>query len=70
MWEHLLSGFSFLLVFDRHNIWLLQINKDLSYVKRFNAQEALEYGLIDRILRPARIKADAPRKETAQQGQA
>ncbi|CAL9146252.1 ATP-dependent Clp protease proteolytic subunit-related protein 2, chloroplastic-like [Musa acuminata AAA Group] len=47
-----------------------KINKDLSYVKRFNAQEALEYGLIDRILRPARIKADAPRKETAQQGQA
>lgn len=70
MWECLLSGFSFLLVFDWHSIWLLQINKDLSYVKRFNAQEALEYGLIDRILRPARIKADAPRKETAQQGQA
>ncbi|XXG43161.1 hypothetical protein AAC387_Pa01g3264 [Persea americana] len=40
-----------------------KINKDLSRMKRFNAQEALEYGLIDRVLRPPRIKADAPRKE-------
>ncbi|XP_077235560.1 CLP protease proteolytic subunit 2 [Tasmannia lanceolata] len=40
-----------------------QINKDLRRMKRFNAQEALEYGLIDRIIRPPRIKADAPRKE-------
>ncbi|KAL2646355.1 hypothetical protein AAZV13_05G049000 [Glycine max] len=40
-----------------------QITKDLSRMKRFNAQEALEYGLIDRIVRPPRIKADAPRKE-------
>ncbi|XP_022995667.1 ATP-dependent Clp protease proteolytic subunit-related protein 2, chloroplastic-like [Cucurbita maxima] len=40
-----------------------QINKDLSRMKRFNAQAALEYGLIDRIVRPARIKADAPRKD-------
>ncbi|KAL4340495.1 hypothetical protein GQ457_08G027280 [Hibiscus cannabinus] len=39
------------------------INKDLSRMKRFNAQEALEYGLIDRIVRPPRIKADAPRKD-------
>lgn len=37
----------------------MQINKDLSRMKRFNAQQALEYGLIDRIVRP-RIKADAP----------
>lgn len=42
---------------------LMQIYKDLSRVKRFNAQEALEYGLIDRIVRPPRIKADAPRKD-------
>lgn len=41
----------------------VQINKDLSRMKRFNAQEALEYGLIDRIARPPRIKADAPPKE-------
>lgn len=41
----------------------MQINKDLSRMKRFNAQAALEYGLIDRIVRPARIKADAPRKD-------
>lgn len=40
-----------------------KINQDLSRVKRFNAQEALEYGLIDRIVRPPRIKADAPRKD-------
>lgn len=33
-------------------------------MKRFNAQEALEYGLIDRIVRPSRIKADAPRKDS------
>ena len=32
-------------------------------MKRFNAQEALEYGLIDRVVRPPRIKADAPRKD-------
>ncbi|KAI5655619.1 hypothetical protein M9H77_32806 [Catharanthus roseus] len=41
-----------------------KIHKDLSRMKRFNAQEALEYGLIDRIVRPSRIKADAPRKDS------
>ncbi|KAL3619386.1 ATP-dependent Clp protease proteolytic subunit-related protein 2, chloroplastic [Castilleja foliolosa] len=41
-----------------------KIHKDISRVKRFNAQEALEYGLIDRIVRPRRIKADAPRKDS------
>ncbi|CAI9093839.1 OLC1v1029424C1 [Oldenlandia corymbosa var. corymbosa] len=41
-----------------------KVHQDLSRVKRFNAQEALEYGLIDRIVRPPRIKADAPRKES------
>ncbi|XVF52717.1 hypothetical protein PTKIN_Ptkin05aG0040900 [Pterospermum kingtungense] len=40
-----------------------KINKDLSRMKRLNAQEALEYGLVDRIVRPPRIKADAPRKD-------
>ncbi|KAH7514080.1 hypothetical protein FEM48_Zijuj11G0050500 [Ziziphus jujuba var. spinosa] len=40
-----------------------KIYKDLSRMKRFNAQEALEYGLIDRVVRPPRIKADAPRKD-------
>lgn len=45
-----------------------KIHKDLSRMKRFNAQEALEYGLIDRILRPARTKADAPRKDVAGSG--
>ncbi|CAK9135963.1 unnamed protein product [Ilex paraguariensis] len=40
-----------------------KIHKDLSRMKRFNAQEALEYGLIDRVVRPPRIKADAPRKD-------
>ncbi|KAL3498721.1 hypothetical protein ACH5RR_041453 [Cinchona calisaya] len=41
-----------------------KIHEDLSRMKRFNAQEALEYGLIDRIVRPPRMKADAPRKES------
>ncbi|KAL4188045.1 hypothetical protein AMTRI_Chr09g42180 [Amborella trichopoda] len=45
-----------------------KINKDLSRMKRFTSQEALEYGLIDRILRPPRVKADAPRKEQAGSG--
>ncbi|KAL5731394.1 endopeptidase Clp [Ranunculus cassubicifolius] len=40
-----------------------KINADLGRMKRFNAQEALDYGLIDRIIRPPRIKADAPQKE-------
>ncbi|CAN4127440.1 unnamed protein product [Withania somnifera] len=40
-----------------------RIYKDLSRMKRFTAQEALEYGLIDRITRPGRIKADPPRKD-------
>ncbi|KAF3493467.1 hypothetical protein DY000_02057820 [Brassica cretica] len=40
-----------------------RIFKDLSRVKRFNAEEAMEYGLIDKIVRPPRIKADAPRQD-------
>ncbi|OIV93510.1 hypothetical protein TanjilG_21763 [Lupinus angustifolius] len=40
-----------------------KITQDLSRMKRFNAQEALEYGLIDRVVRPPRIKADAPCKD-------
>ncbi|GMP96027.1 hypothetical protein CsSME_00044850 [Camellia sinensis var. sinensis] len=40
-----------------------KINKDLSQMKPFNAEEALEYGLIDRVVRPPCIKADAPRKD-------
>lgn len=40
-----------------------KITKDLSRMKRFSAQEAIDYGLIDRIVRPPRIKADAPRKD-------
>ncbi|XP_027335367.1 ATP-dependent Clp protease proteolytic subunit-related protein 2, chloroplastic isoform X2 [Abrus precatorius] len=39
------------------------IAQDLSRMKRFSAQEALEYGLIDRVVRPPRIKADAPRQD-------
>ncbi|WCJ26061.1 ATP-dependent Clp protease proteolytic subunit [Euphorbia peplus] len=43
-----------------------KINKDLSRMKRFNAQEALEYGLIDRIIRPPRVDEDsAPRDPSA-----
>ncbi|CAM8993304.1 unnamed protein product [Rhodiola kirilowii] len=40
-----------------------RIHKDLGRLKRFNAQQALEYGLIDRIVRPPRIKADAPSQD-------
>ncbi|OMO97404.1 ClpP [Corchorus capsularis] len=41
-----------------------KINQDLGRSgKRFDAQKALEYGLIDRIVKPQRIKADAPRKD-------
>ncbi|KAK4262659.1 hypothetical protein QN277_028195 [Acacia crassicarpa] len=40
-----------------------KVRKDLSTKKAFSAQEAVEYGLVDRIVRPARIKADPPRKD-------
>ncbi|XP_020978542.1 ATP-dependent Clp protease proteolytic subunit-related protein 2, chloroplastic isoform X1 [Arachis ipaensis] len=40
-----------------------RITQDLGRMKRLSAQEALDYGLIDRIVRPPRIKADAPNKE-------
>ncbi|KDP25583.1 hypothetical protein JCGZ_20739 [Jatropha curcas] len=43
-----------------------KINKDLSRMKRFNAQEALDYGLIDRIIRPPPVDADTtPRDPSA-----
>ncbi|KAG9446392.1 hypothetical protein H6P81_012520 [Aristolochia fimbriata] len=45
-----------------------KINKDLSRIKRFDAKEALEYGLIDRIVKPSRIKAQGPQKENADAG--
>eukprot|EP00271_Cylindrocystis_brebissonii_P013152 TRINITY_DN32761_c0_g1_i1.p1 TRINITY_DN32761_c0_g1~~TRINITY_DN32761_c0_g1_i1.p1 ORF type:complete len:321 (+),score=34.39 TRINITY_DN32761_c0_g1_i1:182-1144(+) len=38
---------------------LEKVTKDISRIKRFSVQEALEYGLIDRIVRPKRIKPDA-----------
>jgi ATP-dependent Clp protease protease subunit len=40
-----------------------KIAEDLKRIKHFDAQEALDYGLIDKIVRPQRIKADAPRKD-------
>lgn len=40
-----------------------KITEDLQRIKRFNAQEALDYGLIDKVVRPQRIKADAPRRD-------
>jgi hypothetical protein len=39
-------------------LFLLQIHEDLSRVKRFDAEGALEYGIIDRIIRPSRIKKE------------
>lgn len=41
----------------------MQVHKDLSRVKRFTAKEALEYGLIDRIVRPNRLDGDAPPRD-------
>ena len=49
--------------YDDEEWMMMQIFKDLSRVKRFNAEEAMEYGLIDKIVRPPRIKADAPRQD-------
>ncbi|CAN7136779.1 unnamed protein product [Brassica rapa subsp. narinosa] len=37
---------------------MIQIFKALSRLKRFNSEEAIEYGLV--IVRPPRIKDDAP----------
>ncbi|CAI8609667.1 unnamed protein product [Vicia faba] len=41
-----------------------KITEDLKVTKRFDAQEALDYGIIDKIVRPRRIKADAPRRDS------
>ncbi|KAF2545422.1 hypothetical protein F2Q70_00019827 [Brassica cretica] len=49
--------------YDDIETMMMQIFKDLSRVKRFNAEEAVEYGLIDKIVRPPRIKDDAPRQD-------
>lgn len=38
--------------------------KDLNRIKRFSAKEALEYGIIDKVVRPKRIKPDARRQES------
>jgi hypothetical protein len=46
-------------------LFWLQVTKDLNRIKRFSSQEALDYGLIDRIIRPRRIKPDARKQETA-----
>uniref|UniRef100_A0A2P2JAS6 ATP-dependent Clp protease proteolytic subunit-related protein 2ic isoform X2 n=1 Tax=Rhizophora mucronata TaxID=61149 RepID=A0A2P2JAS6_RHIMU len=44
---------------------VVQINKDLSRMKRFDAQEALDYGLIDRIVRPPPVDADMRHKDAS-----
>ncbi|KAM7525644.1 hypothetical protein LguiA_015546 [Lonicera macranthoides] len=41
---------------------LEKIYEDFSRIRRFDAPEALEYGLIDRIVRPRHIREDPPRK--------
>nr|GMC63682.1 ATP-dependent Clp protease proteolytic subunit-related protein 2, chloroplastic [Ipomoea batatas] len=41
-----------------------KIQKDLSRLKHFDSQEALEYGLIDRIVRPSDFKDDSERKDS------
>lgn len=47
---------------------LEKITKDLSRIVYFDAQQALEYGIIDRILRPPRVKPDASSKREAGAG--
>ncbi|CAI0413941.1 unnamed protein product [Linum tenue] len=43
-----------------------KIDKDLSRMKRFDSQEALDYGLIDKIIRPPRVDEDTrPKDATA-----
>lgn len=41
-----------------------KVMKDLNRIKRFSAKEALDYGIIDKIVRPKRIKPDARRQES------
>lgn len=41
-----------------------KVMKDLNRIKRFSASEALEYGIIDKVVRPKRIKPDARRQES------
>ncbi|KAL6532155.1 hypothetical protein OROGR_014125 [Orobanche gracilis] len=42
-----------------------KIHKDLSRLKSFTkAEEAIEYGIIDRVIRAARERTDAPRKDS------
>lgn len=41
-----------------------KVMKDLSRIKRFSAKEALDYGIIDKVVRPKRIKPDARRQES------
>ncbi|KAG0590924.1 hypothetical protein KC19_1G136100 [Ceratodon purpureus] len=43
---------------------LEKVVKDLNRIKRFSAKEALDYGIIDRVVRPKRIKPDARRQES------
>ncbi|XP_024545015.1 ATP-dependent Clp protease proteolytic subunit-related protein 2, chloroplastic isoform X2 [Selaginella moellendorffii] len=45
-----------------------KIHKDFSRIKRFSAQEALDYGLIDKIIRPPTVKPDASSKGEAGRG--
>jgi len=47
---------------------LEKITKDLRRIMYFDAQQALEYGIIDRILRPPSIKPDASSKREAGAG--
>ncbi|CAH9132096.1 unnamed protein product [Cuscuta epithymum] len=41
-----------------------KIRKDLSRLKRFDASQALEYGLIDHIVRPSSLEDDGGRKDS------
>lgn len=45
-----------------------KVQADLARVKYFTAEEAVEYGIIDRVVRPQRVKPDAPPKQPAGSG--
>lgn len=43
-----------------------QIHEDFRRTMHFSAQSAIEYGLIDRIVRPQRIKPQPPRQDSTE----
>lgn len=57
------SSTSFFLLDLNHGA---QIHEDFRRTMHFSAQSAIEYGLIDRIVRPQRIKPQPPRQDSTE----